>query len=131
MQALSNVTLCSGRTMFFVGLILTLACVRSQHRAYESILSPLAVNRLCGMDEEPCLTDFNCCPEYECYDRRECRLRDVGPISEEQIGKRCITNYQCTLGLCCRAGHCVKECGRIEEIPDRHWNRWQRGYGPR
>ncbi|OON14196.1 hypothetical protein X801_10016 [Opisthorchis viverrini] len=109
------------------------------------------IDEECGMDEEPCLMDLNCCPEYECYDRREsymllesqvkirfddglcgeCRLRDVGPISEEQIGKRCITNYQCTLGLCCRAGRCVKECGRIEEIPDRHWNRWQRGYGPR
>ncbi|CAH8627913.1 unnamed protein product [Dicrocoelium dendriticum] len=115
--------------------------INARSRGYETILGQHAVNRYCGMEDDVCLNDFGCCPEYQCNGRKMCQLRGELRFRTTHMGKSCTTDYDCKPGLCCLGslynGHCTENCERIDNIQpvppvgyygQRFWNMWARNH---
>ncbi|KAK4471424.1 hypothetical protein MN116_004853 [Schistosoma mekongi] len=124
-------------TYLIVCLIYFISFTKARTKDYDKNLGVKAVTRLCGMEGEECMDDFNCCEEYECSPNLECQLKNA----EHRIGgsyrNLCVADYDCPPGWCCEgklyARHCRRDCNRKQE-PDvipagtyygrQFWNLW-------
>ncbi|KAF7261819.1 hypothetical protein EG68_01032 [Paragonimus skrjabini miyazakii] len=119
---------------FLCALVISLFhASQARTKAYETLLGPNAVNRYCGMEGDQCLTNLNCCPEYECNYRLECQMKsERNAISSWGPEKRCTSDNECPNGLCCRGslyqGVCTLDCERTTELtnpPSWRYNRYR------
>ncbi|CAH8528245.1 unnamed protein product [Heterobilharzia americana] len=118
-------------------LILHFVFSEGRTKDYDKNLGSRAVTRLCGMEGEDCMADFNCCEEYECGPQLQCRLKDSGNEIFGSPRKLCVADYDCPPGWCCEgrlyARQCKQNCRRITEpnvVPAgsyygrQFWNLW-------
>ncbi|CAH8524628.1 unnamed protein product [Schistosoma bovis] len=110
---------------------------RTRTKDYDKNLGVKAVTRLCGMEGEECMDDFNCCEEYECSPDLQCQLRNARNKIVGSYRNLCVADYDCPPGWCCEgklyARRCTQDCSRKTE-PDvvpagsyygrQFWNLW-------